>query len=145
MKKEETVDHPIKTLWHAISRAYNQKAAESGMTASIGYVLLNISKKGTPATKIAPLMGLEARSLTRLLKSMEEKKLLYKQQDPKDKRLVRIFLTNEGKELREQARNTVVTFNQVVQKSIPKEKLQVFFEVISDIQKLVDENKIFNT
>ena len=143
MKKEETVDHHIKMLWHAISRAYNQKAAESGITASTGFVLLNIAKEGTPATKIAPSMGLEARSLTRILKSMEEKNMLYKQQDPKDKRLVRIFLTEEGKKKREQVRNNVYTFNQMVQDSIPKENLQIFFEVISDIQRLVDENKIF--
>jgi MarR family transcriptional regulator, organic hydroperoxide resistance regulator len=145
MRKEETVDHQIKTAWHAIARAYNQQAAQYDMTTSIGYVLLNISKEGTPATKIAPLMGLESRSLTRILKTMEEKGLIYKQQDPNDKRSVRILLTEEGKKRRNVSRRTVMRFNEVVKETIPQEKLETFFEVIGQIQRLIDENKIYET
>jgi MarR family transcriptional regulator, organic hydroperoxide resistance regulator len=77
MKKEETVDHNLRTAWHAISRMYNQQAQKYDATMSMGFVLLNINtEEGTAATKIAPMMGLEARSLTRLLKSMEEKGLI---------------------------------------------------------------------
>ena len=68
MKREETVDYHIKSAWHAISRMYNQKAVQEDFTTAIGFVLINInSKDGTPATKIAPLMGLEARSLTQVI------------------------------------------------------------------------------
>ncbi len=99
MKPEETVDYNVKVCWHAISRMYNTEAAKNDITTSIGFVLLNIDQEaGTPATKIAPLLGLEARSLTRILKSMEEKKLIFKVSDPSDKRLVRIFLTKKGLE-----------------------------------------------
>jgi len=85
MRREETVDHTIKSAWHAIARMYNQQASKYDVTTSIGFVLLNIhSEEGTPATKIAPLMGLEARSLTRMLKTMEEKKLIYRHPDPID-------------------------------------------------------------
>ena len=74
MKPEETVDYNIKVAWHAISRMYNAQAAKHDITTSIGFVLLNIDQEnGTPATKIAPLLGLETRSLTRILRSMEEK------------------------------------------------------------------------
>lgn len=45
MKKEETVDYPIKSAWHAISRMYNQQAAEEGFTTAIGFVLININSK----------------------------------------------------------------------------------------------------
>jgi len=77
---------------------YNQQAMKYNGTMSIGFALLNIhSEEGTPATKIAPLMGLEARSLTRLLKSMDEKGLIYREADKTDKRSVRIYLTREGK------------------------------------------------
>lgn len=142
MKREETVDYNIKATWHAISRMYNTEAAKHGITTSIGFVLLNIdSEQGTPATKIAPLLGLEARSLTRMLKGMEEKGLIYRQADPVDRRLVRIILTEEGKAKKEISRRTVKSFNQAVQQSIPPEKLQCFFEVIGAINHLVDEHK----
>lgn len=145
MKREETIDHHIKSTWHAISRMYNQQAAKVDITMTIGFVLLNISSKdGTPATKIAPLMGLESRSLTRVLKNMEEKGLIYRQPDPNDKRSVRIFLTAQGKKKKEVSRTTVLAFNEAVMNEIPKEKLKVFFEVISNINDIIENQKIYS-
>ena len=140
MKKEETVDYPIKSAWHAISRMYNQQAAEEGFTTAIGFVLINInSKEGTPATKIAPLIGLETRSLTRMLKTMEEKGLIYKKADPVDKRSVRIFLTEEGKRKKEISVQSVMRFNELVRAALTEEELGSFFGVISKIQKVIDQ------
>jgi len=137
MRREETVDHNIKAAWHAISRMYNQQASKHDITTSIGFVLLNIhSDQGTPATKIAPLMGLEARSLTRMLKTMEEKKLIYREPDPLDKRSVRIFLTDLGKRKKEVSRETVLVFNNKVRELVPESKLKVFFEVMTEINQL---------
>ncbi len=140
MKKEETVDYTIKAAWHAIYRMYNQTAIKSDFTTSIGFVLLNIdSKEGTPATKIAPLIGLESRSLTRMLKNMEEKGLIVKKPDPNDGRSVRIFLTDLGKEKKEISRKTVLSFNELVQEIVTPAKLAVFFEVIEHIHNIVEE------
>jgi len=140
MKKEETVDYPIKSAWHAISRMYNQQAAEEGFTTAIGFVLINInSKEGTPATKIAPLIGLETRSLTRMLKTMEEKGLIYKKADPVDKRSVRMFLTEEGKRKKEISVQSVMRFNEQVRAALTEEELGSFFGVISKIQKVIDQ------
>jgi DNA-binding MarR family transcriptional regulator len=144
MRREETVDYHIKAAWHSIARMYNQQALEYDATMSMGFVLLNInSEEGTPATKIAPLMGLEARSLTRLLKSMEEKKLIYREADKNDKRSVRIHVTKEGREKKERARETVVRFNEVIREEIPADKLAVFFDVLQKINQLLDDNEIY--
>lgn len=137
MRREETVDHNIKSAWHAISRMYNQQAGKHDITTSIGFVLLNIhSDDGAPATKIAPLMGLEARSLTRMLKTMEEKKLIYREPDQFDKRSVRIFLTDLGKKKKEISRETVLYFNNKVREIVPESKLKIFFEVMNEINQL---------
>ena len=145
MKPKETVDYNVKALWHSISRMYNVQAAKYEITTSIGFVLLNIDiNEGTPATKIAPLLGLEARSLTRMLKGLEEKKLIYKMPDEKDKRSVRIFLTEKGKEKRDISRDVVKRFNFFIHENIPQEKLDVFFEVIDNINNLIDSKQIYN-
>ncbi len=139
MKREETVDFNIKAAWHAISRMYNQEAIKHDITTSIGFVLLNIDmEEGIPATKIAPLMGLESRSLTRMLKNMEEKKLIYRSPDLHDKRSVRIFLTEKGKLKREVSRKSVLEFNNRVREEIPRAKLEIFFEVIGNINTIID-------
>jgi DNA-binding MarR family transcriptional regulator len=119
---------------------YNQQAAEEGFTTAIGFVLINInSKEGTPATKIAPLIGLETRSLTRMLKTMEEKGLIYKKADPVDKRSVRMFLTEEGKRKKEISVQSVMRFNEQVRAALTEEELGSFFGVISKIQKVIDQ------
>ncbi|MFY0651558.1 MAG: MarR family transcriptional regulator [Cyclobacteriaceae bacterium] len=143
MKKEETVDYHIKSCWHAISRMYNQGGHLTGITASTGFVLLNIDMdKGSPATKIAPALGMEARSLTRLLKSMEETGLVYKKQDDQDKRLVRIHLTEEGMRKRQFSRKAIILFNQKVREQITEDQLDSFFEVMNAIVKTIEENKV---
>lgn len=139
MRKEKTVDFHIKWAWHSISRMYNTYAAQYDMTMAVGYVLLNIDlEKGTPATKIAPLLGMEPRSLVRMLKNLEERGLIRREVDGSDKRFVRITLTEEGKAKREQAREGVITFNQIIRENIAPEKLTVFLDVIKEINFLVD-------
>ncbi|WP_201983699.1 MarR family winged helix-turn-helix transcriptional regulator [Hymenobacter rubidus] len=144
MKPEETVDYNIKVAWHAISRMYNTQAAQNDITTSIGFVLLNIDQeKGTPATKIAPLLGLETRSLTRILRSMEEKGLIYKQADSVDKRSVRIFLTPLGLEKKEVSRQTVRHFNLKIREKIPQNQLDVFFKVAAQITSMIEGKTLF--
>ncbi len=139
MKREETVDYHIKSAWHAISRMYNQKAVLEDFTTAIGFVLINInSKEGTPATKIAPLMGLEARSLTRMLKSMEEKGFIFKKPDLVDKRSVRIFLTPEGKRKKEISVKTIKEFNEQVREVVSEEELNDFFMVFQKINQVIE-------
>lgn len=141
MTKEETVDYHIKSAWHAISRMYNQQAAEEGFTTAIGFVLINInSKEGTPATKIAPQIGLETRSLTRMLKTMEEKGLIYKQPDLVDKRSVRIFLTEEGKKKKALSVDTIRLFNENVREVVSQNELTIFFKVFEKIQQVIDQS-----
>ncbi len=146
MKREETVDFHIRSAWHAIARMYNQQAAQYDATMAMGFVLLNIdSEEGVPATKIAPQMGLETRSLTRILKSLEERGIIQRKADLTDKRSVRIFLTKDGKKRKEKARETVLRFNEVVREQISENKLKTFFEVIQQINKLAEKTTIYES
>lgn len=140
MRKEKTIDFHLKWAWHAITKMYNAYAGQQDLTMAIGYVLLNIdSENGTPATRIAPSIGMEARSLTRTLKTLEEKGWIRREADSVDKRFVKVYLTDEGKRKRQFAREGVISFNKHIQERIPVEKLAIFFEVIKEINLLVEE------
>lgn len=144
MKPQDTVDYSIKITWHAISRMYNEQASKHGSTAAVGFVLLNIdAREGTPATKIGPALGMESTSLARMLKNLEEEGLICRVQDKNDKRLVRIFLTDKGKEARETAKKVVKKFNNAVKEAVPEEKLQTFFEVMEKINNIIADKKIY--
>ena len=143
--KEKTIDYTLRATWQAVARMYNDEASNYGATMATGFTLLSIDKEGgTPSTTLGPKMGMEATSLTRTLKSMEEKGLIYRKPNPEDGRGVLIFLTEFGKEKRELSKNTVLKFNEVVKQNVSAEKLQNFMEVSDIINELISEKKIFN-
>lgn len=145
MKPEETIDFHIKKTWQGIAKMYNEEAAKYGATMATGYVLLNIDvEHGTPSTSLGPKMGMEATSLSRILKSMEEKGLICRRPNPADGRSVLICLTDFGKEKRKDARRAVVKFNEAVFAKIPEQKLTNFFEVIDTINELISNRKIYS-
>ena len=144
MRREETVDYNFKVTWHAITKMYNAYGAPFDITASTGFVLLNIDvENGTPATKIAPLLGMESRSLTRMLKTFEQKGWIEKRPDPADGRSVRIFLTDLGKEKRELSRLSVREFNSKVREAVTDDQLNVFLDVVLKINKIIENRDLF--
>ena len=138
IEKKYYMDFAVRHLWHKIQRMYNQKANEYGLTMSIGFILLNVEKEGTPSTQLGPKMGMEPTSLSRTLKTMEEKGLIYRKNDIDDKRKVLIFLTKEGVEKRKTAKEVVVGFNEKLIESIPKSKLKTFYEVAERLDVTLD-------
>jgi len=139
-----TIDYALRATWQAVARMYNEEAKEFGTTMAVGFTLLSIDPKtGTPSTALGPKMGMEATSLSRILKSMEEKGLIKRKPNPNDGRGVLIHLTDFGLEKRADSKNVVMRFNDVAEEHISKEKLKSFFEVIDTINKLITERKIY--
>jgi DNA-binding MarR family transcriptional regulator len=136
MKAKETVGYQVKATWQSIVKMYNRLTSENDFSQAIGYVLINVKKEGIPVTKIAPLMGIEPTSLSRLLKTMEEKDLVYRKKDSVDRRVVKLFLTPKGFELKKISRKIVLDYNKMIREEISDEEMEVFFSVINRIRKM---------
>lgn len=140
MNTQATVDFHLRSSLFSMMRMYNLLAAQNGITQGVGYVLLIIEKEGTPATKVAPLMGMSSSSLSRLLKNMEDSGLIFKESNSIDKRVVKVFLTEKGVELRRKVKAVVLGFNEKICKKISKEEFEVFSKVTSIIKEQVQED-----
>jgi DNA-binding MarR family transcriptional regulator len=142
--KDKTIDYILRATWQAVSRMYNEEASRFEGSMAIGFALLSIDKEnGTPSTYISNRMGMEATSLSRTLKTLEEKGLIIRKKNPEDGRGVLIYLTQLGKEKRELSKETVLKFNETIKKNISEEKLSHFIEVSETINNLINEKKIF--
>ena len=142
--KDKTIDYILRATWQAVARMYNEEASKFEGSMAIGFALLSIEKEdGTPSTEISSRMGMEATSLTRTLKTLEEKGLIIRKKNPKDGRGVLIYLTEFGKQMRAQSKETVMQFNDTIRKNISEEKLKNFIEVSEIINDLIAEKKIF--
>lgn len=143
MQKKQTIDQVLRATWQAIAKMYNEQASKYDSTMAMAFVLLNIDKKnGTPSTSLGPKMGMESTSLSRILKSMEDKGAIYREPNPNDGRGVLIKLTEEGKEKRNISREFVLKFDEAIRNSVGTEKIQHFFEVIDAILHLVNNKQI---
>lgn len=143
--KDKTVDYILRATWQAVARMYNEEAAKYGGTMATGFALLSIDRdNGTPSTTLGPRMGMEATSLSRTLKSMEDKGLIIRRKNPNDGRGVLIYLTDFGKEKRELSRNSVLMFNDRIKESVTPEQMKNFVEVAETINELIQDKNIFN-
>lgn len=141
--KDKTIDSVIKSTWQAIARMYNEEASKYGASMALGYALLNIDKEGTPSTALAPKLGMEPTSLTRTLKTMEEKGLIYKKKNPKDGRGVNIYLTELGVEKRRLSKKTVLKFNDKLIETFTQQEIDTFIEMSQTIQELIHSKEIY--
>ncbi|MEO0526598.1 MAG: MarR family transcriptional regulator [Bacteroidota bacterium] len=143
--KNTTIDYALRATWQAVIKMYNEEAKTFDLTMAIGFTLLSIDPKtGTPSTALGPKMGMEATSLSRILKSIEEKGFIERKPNPKDGRGVLIHLTKLGLEKRAISKDVVLRFNDVVKEHVSEEKLKCFFEVTETINKLILEKSIYS-
>ncbi|MFK5879703.1 MAG: MarR family transcriptional regulator [Flavobacteriaceae bacterium] len=145
MIKEKSIDHQLRATWQAVAKMYNEQANKHDSTMAMAFVLLNVDyEKGTPSTALGPQMGMEPTSLSRILKTMEDKGAIYREKNPEDGRGVLIKLTDYGKDKREISKVTVIKFNDAVRASVSEIKLNHFFEVMDNINELISKRDIFN-
>ena len=144
MHKQQTIDHALRATWQSVAKMYNEQAVKHNSTMAMAFVLLTIDiENGTPSTSLGPLMGMEPTSLSRILKSMEEKGAIYREKNPEDGRSVLIKLTEFGIEKRNISKEHVILFNETVKNQLSELQIKHFFEVTETINKLIIEKSIF--
>ena len=143
-KHTETIDSKLKTAWQVVSRMYNAEASLHDLTIAMGHFLLNIdSHEGSYGSDIAPLLGMESTSLSRITQSLENKKIIVRVPDKTDGRKIKIMLTPKGKSAKELAKNVVRNFNHMIEIKLGKEKIEDFYRTMDEITALAEErNKL---
>lgn len=137
VKHQETIDYFLKIVWQTMANRYNQIVTEFGITQSIGYLLINIDEKeGTTVSRAASLLGLKSTSLSRMLSQLETMGLIYRESNPGDKRSVKIYLTELGKEKRHQARVVVRQFNNYLNEHIKESDRQYLIDMLEKLNQL---------
>tara|TARA_B100000902_G_scaffold68303_1_gene74421 strand:+ start:5832 stop:6275 length:444 start_codon:yes stop_codon:yes gene_type:complete len=145
MESEETIDYNLRKTWYNISKMYNRTANEYMGSMSLGMIILNIDLiEGTPSTRLGPRMGMEATSLSRSLNKLEKLGVIKRKSDPKDKRRSVIHLTKIGVDWRKVAKDVVIDFNKSIQSHFNKEEMDIFFEILKKINKIVDDKRLKN-
>jgi DNA-binding MarR family transcriptional regulator len=139
-KHTETVDSKLKTAWYVVSRMYNTEAVLHDATIAMAHFILNVdSREGSFASDIAPQLGMESTSLSRIIQSMEDAGLIIRKSEQEDKRKIRILLTTKGKAQKELAKTGVRNFNRILEARIGKQRIEEFFKTVDEIVDVAEE------
>ena len=141
MNDDNTIDYYLKAAWQSAANRYNQIAARFGITQATGYVLINIHKEGTPVSQIANLLGVKTTSLSRILNNLEALGLIYRETNSADKRSVKVFLTELGREKRERAKDVVRKFNAYLDEHLSDKERAATIHTLKRINQLATQYK----
>lgn len=137
-------DFVLRETWKNIEKMYNKEANLYDVTFSISFTLISIDPDiGSPSTSIGPVMGLEANSISRILNSMENKKLIYRKPNPTDGRSIIISLTKSGLKKRKIVIEKIRKFKSIIRNRIDKKELNSFHKVINQINEIIYEGNVF--
>lgn len=136
MTHNKTIDYFLKTSWQTIANKYNQIATQHGFTQAAGYILINIHKEGTPVSQIANLTGVKTTSLSRVLNNLEKLGFIYREASVSDKRSVKVYLTELGKEKREVAKNVVRNFNHFLETNLSEKERSQLIKSLTKLNEL---------
>jgi len=132
----------IKTSWLKIEKFYNEVASKNDGSLSMAFVLLAINnEKGSTVTSIAPRIGMEPNSLSRILKKLIEKQFIFKRKSKSDKRKVYICLTELGIKKQNLALEKMHKLENYIKESLSNNELDGFFTVSKSIMPAIEKLK----
>jgi MarR family transcriptional regulator, organic hydroperoxide resistance regulator len=130
----------LNALSRKVSRLYNARLTEMGVTAPQSFVILDVNNyEGSSVKDIAARIELDSSAVTGLIDRLEKEDILERRDDPEDRRGTKIFLTAKGREL---AQNKLVpaaeAFNKYIRGMVEPEIAGIFQHSMNLIDKEVN-------
>ncbi|MGM1431001.1 MarR family winged helix-turn-helix transcriptional regulator [Sphingobacterium lactis] len=136
MSQDNTIDYFLKTAWQTVANKYNVIASQHGFTQAAGYILINIHRDGTPVSQIANSTGVKTTSLSRVLNNLESLGFIYRETSDTDKRSVKVYLTELGREKRKIAKDVVREFNEHLNTSFTEKEKATLVKLLQRVNEV---------
>ncbi|MGR3219825.1 MAG: MarR family winged helix-turn-helix transcriptional regulator [Candidatus Anammoxibacter sp.] len=122
-----------------IAKYYNRKLAPFGLTSQHFFILMYLwEKDGVKSKDLQDLLALESASLTGHIDRMEKAGLVKRQYDPDDRRAIRIYLTEKGKNMQTTLTPIGNELKTTMRKGIPRILVKIFKKGLDTINKRLD-------
>jgi len=103
-----------------ITKFYNRRLRQFGITYNHLFILTCLwEQDGVQAKDLAHQLCLDSSSLTGHLDRMERAELVVRQDDPDDRRAIRVFLTEKGRHLKVQLEPISEELKETLQRGVP--------------------------
>jgi DNA-binding MarR family transcriptional regulator len=110
-----------------ITKFYNRRLRPFGITYNHLFILTCLwERDGVHVKDLAHQLCLDSSSLTGHLDRLERSALVVRQDDPDDRRAVRVVLTAKGRDLKDQLKPIGQELKATLQRGVPPERIQAF-------------------
>ena len=122
-----------------IAKYYNRKFEPYGLTSQHFFILIYLwEKDGVKSKDLQDVLALESASLTGHIDRMEKAGFVKREHDPDDRRAIRIYLTEKGKEMQSILIPIGNELKSNLRKGIPKVLVKIFKKGLDSINKRLD-------
>ena len=127
----------IEQAYRNLERVYERMVRPLGLNVLEWYALRALYRQdGLSASQLAAQVCRHPSSMTALLDRMEQKGLVRRQAAPDDRRSVQIFLTEQGRALRESVLVVAERLEHLLDDRVSPDDLRAFLRVVSVLQQL---------
>lgn len=118
-----------------MARHYNGKLGSYGITIVQSWVLFYLAgHDGSSIKDIAAAVQLDSPVVTGLVDRLVKEGLVIRQDDPQDRRSVKIFLTARGKEIVDEITSTLAEYNHRMKSIIQPEDIPAFERALTALE-----------
>jgi DNA-binding MarR family transcriptional regulator len=136
VKLDEHVCFLMDVATRRITKFYNRRLRRFGITYNHLFILTCLwEEEGVHVKELARQLCLDSSSLTGHLDRLERVGLVVRQDDPDDRRAVRIFLTEKGRHLKEQLEPISQELKETLQRGVPPQMIEAFAAALRHISR----------
>jgi len=134
MELEQCLNFVLTKAQHNIHQLFKSELAPHGVTPGQYAVLRCLwDENGQTARKLADRLALDGSTITGILDRMEQKGLIEKQADPKDRRALQVMLTATGRSLQEPLSQVIDNANRKALLSLEERQVQALKQMLQNI------------
>jgi DNA-binding MarR family transcriptional regulator len=136
LELEQCINFILTKAQQAVHQVFKAELVPYGVTpGQYGVLMCLWDENGQTVRHLADRLTLDGSTMTGLLDRMEQKGLIEKKPDPKDRRALQVLLTDKGNELRDCLPQAIDAANKKVLEEMDENQVQAFKELLYNLCK----------
>ncbi|ADI01653.1 MAG TPA: MarR family transcriptional regulator [Syntrophothermus lipocalidus] len=134
MELEQCVNFVLTKAQNAVHQLFKAELAPYGVTpGQYGVLRCLWDQNGMTAKQLADRLSLDGSTITGILDRMEQRGLIERHTDPKDRRALKVMLTEHGLRLKEPLTKAIEEANRKALRSFSQEQAQLLKKLLDEI------------
>jgi DNA-binding MarR family transcriptional regulator len=135
--RDESLNRVFKAVEQTFRRMVliqmRKQGIEDIFPGSMPLILHLGDEDGLPLSELGKRCGLESSTMTPLVDELERRGLVQRLRSPEDRRVVRLYLTERGRDLEPRLRALVLRLQEIAVAGIPQSEIEVMRSVLERI------------